>query len=60
MSKKHFTAIAADLNRFWLELPAEDRTNDYFRNLVDALAYTFKQTNPNFDRTRFLAAVYAE
>ena len=58
MTKKHFIAIAEDLNRFWLEIPAEDKLNNYFTDLVGTLAYTFEQQNPRFDRERFFAAVY--
>lgn len=54
MSKKHFTAIAKTFAAHRDEIPA-----DAFRALVADVAAVCAQTNPNFDRARFVAACEA-
>lgn len=60
MSKKHFEAIAADLRKYqqtgntWEDA---DLIND-FKDLVNDLMLTFEDINPNFDRSRFISAIY--
>lgn len=55
MTKKHFIAIAADIRH---RMDRAESTAD--ECLIDSLAYdlaaTFEGFNPNFDRTKFLAA----
>ena len=49
MSRKHFTAIARAISE-------ADMQQDARRTVALALAATLAQTNPAFDRHRFLAA----
>jgi len=60
MTKKHFIAIAAtlnDYNRRNIEISTLHATGQ-FKNLVNDLMLIFEDTNPLFDRSRFIAAVY--
>lgn len=58
MTRKHFEAIAKDIaarrnrNEAWVRAELD--------GLAEQLAYTFAQTNPNFDRARFLRACRGE
>lgn len=54
MSKKHFVAIAKTFAAHRNEIPA-----DAFRALVADVADLCKQTNPAFDRARFVEACEA-
>ena len=60
MSKKHYTAIADVLNRWYLyygdDSPQEITVIDL---LAQDFADVFAADNPNFDANRFADAVYA-
>jgi hypothetical protein len=60
MTKKHFIAMAAvlnDYNRKNIEISTLHETNE-FKNLINDLMLVFEDSNPLFDRLRFIAAVY--
>lgn len=60
MTRKHFEAIASQLNSFWLELPETGEINKKFEWLVNDLIEEFQKVNPSFDPNRFRSAVYSD
>lgn len=55
MTKKHFIAIAAEIRQALRE--SCDVSESYgIEKMAIRLCTTFKSANPNFDRSRFLAA----
>jgi hypothetical protein len=60
MTKKHFIAMAKvlnDYNRRNVEISTLHNTNQ-FKNLINDLMLVFEDSNPQFDRSRFIDAVY--
>jgi len=60
MTKKHFIAMAKvlnDYNRRNIEISTLHSTNQ-FKNLINDLMLVFEDSNPLFDRSRFIEAVY--
>ena len=55
MSRKEFVAIAKVLKAYSINVEYNDPD---FRDLVCDLMVVFKESNPNFDESRFIAAVY--
>ena len=53
MTRKHFEAIAATLEAFYLNSGCPE----VIENLAAALCHDFHHFNPNFDRDRFMRAV---
>lgn len=59
MSKKHYTAIADVLNRWYLYFDDAPQEMTVIDVLTQDLADVFAADNPNFDANRFTSAVYA-
>lgn len=58
MSKKHYTAIADVLNRWYVYFENDNPEATTTIDLIsDDLAEVFAADNPNFDHERFMAAV---
>ena len=55
MSKMHFMMIAAGLKRYLSRIDYNDKE---FVELVNDIANGFESVNPNFDRQRFISAIY--
>jgi hypothetical protein len=58
MSKKHFEAVARDINYVWHITPAAKSAP--IVDLVERLAGTFCEFNPRFNASQFRAACYKE
>lgn len=59
MTKKHFEAIAKNLNDTWKAMPDRLSRID-LEMLMSNIAYTFSQVNTRFDTKRFLEACKKE
>jgi len=55
MTRKHFKVIAESLRTYRQKIDFNDLA---FRDLVNDVMLSLEEFNPNFDRSRFLSAVY--
>lgn len=56
MTKKHFIKIAAAFKPYVDQTPEIGIERGILRGLANELCDVFRETNPNFDKARFLAA----
>ena len=60
MTKKHFEMIARRLREHWDGREDVGHNEIALKVLISDLAYDFADTNPNFNRDRFLQAAMGE
>tara|TARA_R100000353_G_C6343377_1_gene151066 strand:- start:71 stop:292 length:222 start_codon:yes stop_codon:yes gene_type:complete len=57
LSRKHFVAIADDINRLMnADMRFQDCRDEAFSEFVEGLCYYFGQENHRFDRDKFIKA----
>lgn len=57
MRRNDFKALAAIIRKRKVQMDSEDPYNIYYiRELVDDLVVYFKESNPSFDKSKFMKA----